>query len=321
MPATVPPSLVFVLALIACLASVGVAWWNVRLARRLTAALRARAEAESALERERAEHARTQASTQAALAGERELIELKSRFVSLVSHEFRTPLGIIMSAVELLKNYRERLTPEKQRDLVEDILASTRRMSGLMEQVLLLGRFEAGKAAARPITLDLADFLARLCDEQRSALGNRCPITITADGDLAGARADTGLLRHILANLVSNAVKYSPPGAEVEVSVRRDGEEAVFEIRDRGIGIPEADQVRLFEAFHRASNVGETPGSGLGLLIVKRCLDLHGGSIRVQSRAGEGTTFLVVLPLFAADHPPADDADLAPRSMASRIVA
>ena len=321
MAASFSPTVVFVLALIAGVAALAVAGWNLRLAQRLAAARRELDETRSALQHERHEHLRAQGAAQAALEGERELIELKSRFVSLVSHEFRTPLGIIMSAVELLKNYRGRLTPENEQELVEDILGSTRRMSALMEQVLLLGRVDAGKVAARPLPVDLTAVVARLCDEQRAACGDRCPVVLTTRGDVSGARVDAGLLHHILANLVSNAIKYSTAGVEVRVTLTRRGEDARFEICDRGIGIPEADQARLFEAFHRAGNVGDIPGSGLGLLIVKRCVDLHGGRIHVQSRPGEGTSFEVELPLFAAPQTAPEEADAAPRSIASRMVA
>jgi len=256
---------------------------------------------EREIEAQRHEHTRAHEAHQAALASERELVELKSRFVALVSHEFRTPLGIIMSAGELLQNYRDRLPEDKRQELLDDILVSTRRMAALMEQVLLLGRVDAGKLAAQAVPLDLDDLLGRIADEQRSATAARCPILLDlgAPGALTGARADAGLLRHILSNLVSNAAKYSPPGSEVRLAARRDGTDAVLTVADRGIGIPEADQARLFEAFHRAGNVGETPGSGLGLLIVKRCVDLHGGRISARSRLGDGTTFEVRLPLFA----------------------
>jgi signal transduction histidine kinase len=108
---------------------------------------------------------------------------------------------------------------------------------------------------------------------------------------------DAALLRHILGNLLSNAVKYSPAGSPVELTLRQEEDVAVIVIQDHGIGIPEADQARLYEAFHRASNVGETPGTGLGLLLVKRCVELHHGSIHMQSQEGTGTTFTVRLPL------------------------
>jgi PAS domain S-box-containing protein len=234
-----------------------------------------------------------------ALEQERELGELKSRFVSMVSHEFRTPLGITMSAVELLRNYLDRLPKDKLAELLNDIHSSTLRMSGLMEQVLLLGRVEAGRVAFQSAPLQLKTLGARLTDETHSATQHKCPIEFRAEGKLAGARGDEALLRHIFSNLLSNAVKYSCAGRPVEFELRREGGDAAFMVRDRGIGIPEADQARLFEAFHRGGNVGEITGTGLGLLIVKRCVEMHRGTITFDSHAGEGTTFTVRLPLFA----------------------
>jgi signal transduction histidine kinase len=232
------------------------------------------------------------------LAAQRELNELKSRFVSMVSHEFRTPLGITMSAVELLRHHLDQLDTLKRQELFDDIFKSTRHMAGLMEQVLLLGRVEAGKLAFRAAPVDLEALCDRLVDESLSATNRRCPIQLKAEGPLPSARADESLLRHIFTNLLSNAVKYSPAGAPVEFAISRARANAIFTVRDRGIGIPEADLPKLFQAFHRAANVGETPGTGLGLVIVKRCVDLHGGSIEVRSKTGEGTTFTIKLPLF-----------------------
>lgn len=232
-----------------------------------------------------------------ALSQERELSELKTRFVSLVSHEFRTPLGVTMSAVEVLRHYRERITPEKHDELLEDIHSATLRMSGMMEQVLLLGRAEAGKIDWRPTSIDLPELCGKLVDEGLSATHRRCPVKLTVEGDFSGALMDEALVRHIIGNLLSNAVKYSPEGSPVDFCLCREGDEAVFTVQDRGIGIPVADQPRLFEAFQRASNVGETPGTGLGLLLVKRCVELHHGSIAVQSQEGAGTTFTVRLPV------------------------
>lgn len=322
MAASISPTLVFALALAAGAAALLVAFWNMRLAQRLAAARRDLEQARTALQRERQEHVHAQVAAQTALEGERELLDLKARFVSLVSHEFRTPLGIIMSAAELLRNYKDRLTADNQRELIEDVLASTRRMSALMEQALLLGRVDAGRVNLRIVPVDLHDLIERVCAEQRAVNGARAAIVPHLGQELDGAQADAGVLHHILSNLVSNGVKYSPDGAEVRVSVRRAGSDAVLQIADRGIGIPETDQPRLFEAFHRASNVGDIAGSGLGLLIVKRCVDLHGGRIEVDSQVGHGTTFTVTLPLFASgqDGDPGVTPD-APRSMASRMVA
>jgi signal transduction histidine kinase len=234
-----------------------------------------------------------------ALIGERELGELKDRFVAMVSHEFRTPLGIIMSAVELLRSYFERLDPDKRAELLDDIHGSTRRMSSIMEQVLLIGRFNAGKQGLKRVPLDLPAVVSRITEEVGTANGqaSRIQLAVTAP-DLAGARSDDSTLRHILGNLLSNACKYSAPDTAVDLSVRRLGNDVEFVVVDHGIGIPEPDQKRLFEAFHRAANVGTVEGTGLGLLIVHRCVELHGGTIRFQSTTGQGTTVTVVLPMF-----------------------
>jgi PAS domain S-box-containing protein len=241
---------------------------------------------------------KAQAELERALEQERELGELKSRFVTMVSHEFRTPLGIIMSAVELLQHYSDRLPEDEKQRQLQEIQSSTKHMGGLMEQVLLLGRAEAGKLTCKPTPLDLICFAERIIDETQSISNRKCPIKLITEGDITNAAADEALLRHILGNLVANAVKYSPAGEEVVLSLRREGPNAAFAVIDRGIGIPEKDRARLFEAFHRCSNVGDTPGTGLGLVIVKRCVDLHGGILDVESETGRGSTFTVRLPVF-----------------------
>ncbi|MES2599067.1 MAG: ATP-binding protein [Verrucomicrobiota bacterium] len=245
-----------------------------------------------------AELSQTQADLTRALAQERELGELKSRFVTMVSHEFRTPLGIIMSAIELMRHYDERLPKEQREELQEDIFSSTRHMAGLMEQVLVLGRVEAGKLARKPASSDLSLLAEKLTDEALSATNRRCTVVWRPEGNLEGARADESLLRHIFSNIIANAVKYSSEGSEVIFTCRREGKDAVFQVIDHGIGIPRNETPRLFEAFHRCSNVGEIPGTGLGLVIVKRCVDLHEGTMEIDSDVGQGTTFTVRLPLF-----------------------
>ncbi|GEP41852.1 ATP-binding protein [Brevifollis gellanilyticus] len=248
-----------------------------------------------------AELSQTQADLTRALAQERELGELKSRFVTMVSHEFRTPLGIIMSAIELMRHYDERLPKEQRQELQQDIFSSTRHMAGLMEQVLVLGRVEAGKLPCKPASSDLSILAEKLTDEALSATNRRCTVVWRPEGDIDGARADESLLRHIFSNIIANAVKYSPEGSEVIFTCRREGKDAVFQVIDHGIGIPKHETPRLFEAFHRCSNVGEIPGTGLGLVIVKRCVDLHDGSMEIDSDVGQGTTFTVRLPLFDKD--------------------
>jgi len=249
------------------------------------------------------ERKRAEAELQRALAKERELRQLKSEFVSLVSHEFRTPLEIIMSSADNLARYHERLEPAQRGDLLATINKSVRRMAGMMEEVLVLGRLEGERITFRPETLDLASFCRRVCDELVSATGSRCPVALRFNA-AGSARGDENLLRHIFANLLSNAIKYSPAGASVDFAVTREGAHAACRISDRGCGIPAEDQARLFQAFHRGANVRQVPGTGLGLLIVRRCVELHGGEIAFESSEGRGTAFTVRLPLFAAGEKP-----------------
>lgn len=243
-----------------------------------------------------------------ALTRERELSELKTNFVSLVSHEFRTPLGVIMSATDVLQRYFDRLPAEKRARHLDMIFRSTRNLAALIEEVLLLGKVEDGRMQFTPVPVDLETLCRNFVDEVTSATNASCPIQFTVHGSVAGAVSDESLLRHTLTNLLSNAVKYSAPGTPVEFSVERQGSAAVFTIRDRGIGIPKEDQARLFTTFSRGRNVGDRPGTGLGLVIVHRCVRLHRGKIQLQSEPGTGTTVIVHLPVFSLK--PAPDAQL-----------
>ena len=239
-----------------------------------------------------------QAELHRALEKERELGEMKSRFVGMVSHEFRTPLGVTMSAVEVLRHYDDKLPPDQRRELCDDIHSATKEMAGLMEHMLVLGRVEAGKVSFKPLSLDFVGLLEKCIEEQNAVAAGRCPIELEVKTEAAGAVGDETLLRHIFGNLISNAVKYSRAGESVRVCVERKGSMAQCSIVDRGIGIPPEDQATLFESFTRASNVGDIPGTGLGLVIVKRCVEYHQGSIALDSVLGEGSTFTVSLPLF-----------------------
>ena len=233
----------------------------------------------------------------AALEGERELVQMKSQFVNTVSHEFRTPLGVILSSADILTHYLDRLPAAARMEHLRDIHTSSRQMAQMLDQVLDLGRIEAGKLGCTRRPLDLAALLQRITDESHSA-SDGSPIELHLADDLAGASADEALLRHIFLNVLSNARKYSPRDARVEFAVRRENNDAVFTVRDHGIGIPQAAMPHLCEAFSRAANVGDTPGTGLGLTIVKRCTDLHGGTLHVESEEGRGTLVTIRLPLF-----------------------
>jgi PAS domain S-box-containing protein len=231
------------------------------------------------------------------LAREKELGQLRSKFVSMVSHEFRTPLGIIQSSAEILEDYLDQLQPAEREDHLQSIRNNTRRMAGIMEEVLLVGSFDAGKMEFKPAPLDLPSFVQGLVNEVSSITNRRCPIELSLAKMPDGIELDARLLRHIFTNLLTNAVKYSDPGRAVQFEIKRAGPEIVCTVRDQGIGIPEADREWLFNAFHRGHNVDDRPGTGLGLVIVKRCVDLHGGRISVESRVGEGTAVTIGLPV------------------------
>src|SRR5579871_456529 len=162
-----------------------------------------------------------------ALAREKELSQLKSNFVSMVSHEFRTPLGIIQSSAELLRDFYQRMQPEEREEQLESIARNTRRMAGMMEEILVLSRLDARKLDFQPHALDLNAFCHRVLDEVRSATNRRCHIELLMSLVPTQAHADERLLGHIFTNLLSNAVKYSEPGATVGFSVERDGPDVV----------------------------------------------------------------------------------------------
>lgn len=245
------------------------------------------------------ERKKAEAELHKALAREKELGQLKSNFVSMVSHEFRTPLGVILSSAEILDSYFEQLDPAERREHLKSIQRNTRRMAALMEEVLVLGMVEAGKMDFQPAALELRLFCQRLIEELQAAAEHKCPVVFEPAMVPADAFGDERLLRHIFSNLISNAIKYSSAGSPVKFEVRREGRYAICVVRDRGVGIPPEEQGRLFQAFHRGANVRDLPGTGLGLTIVKRCVELHGGTLQVESLPGQGTTVTVSLPLFA----------------------
>ena len=227
--------------------------------------------------------------------------------MSMVSHEFRTPLAIIQSSAEILDDYLGQLEPAERKDHLQSIRKNTRRMAALMEETLLIGSFDAGKMEFKPTLLELRTFVRRLVDEVLSATNRRCPIKFSLAEMPAKVQADERLLRHIFTNLLTNAVKYSDAGRVVQFEIECTRADIVCTIRDQGIGIPEADQEWLFNAFHRGRNVGDRPGTGLGLVIVKRCVDLHGGKIKVDSKLGEGTSVTVRLPILSPESTAARD--------------
>ncbi|HRE18121.1 MAG TPA: PAS domain S-box protein, partial [Rhodocyclaceae bacterium] len=243
--------------------------------------------------------------TRMALAKQKELNLLKSRFVSMTSHEFRTPLAAILSSAELLRHYSDRMPPEEKEELFESIEASIGRMTQMLDNILIIGRADADHLDFKPMPVRIGDLVEALVSEVRSAVvadGRETPeFVVSVEADTEILWLDEKLVRHILGNLLSNAFKYSPSGGVVRFDTRMEEGNLAFTVTDQGIGIPEDELHRLFESFHRANNVGNIPGTGLGLAIVKKAVDAHCGTIAVTSKVGEGTCFRVSLPAQAGD--------------------
>ncbi|MDP8964557.1 MAG: ATP-binding protein [Cyanobacteriota bacterium] len=236
-----------------------------------------------------------------ALAKEKELSDLKSSIISVVSHEYRTPLATILSSSELLEHYSHKWSEDKRQLHFHRIQSSVHHLTQLVSDVLAISKAEAGKLEFRPSPLDLVALCQELVEELQSTLNNQHSITFKTQGICRSACLDEKLLRQVLTNLLSNAIKYSPEGGDIQVNLVWQQDSATLYIQDGGIGIPKEDQAQLFEAFYRSSNVGTIAGTGLGLAIVKRCVDLHDGEIAVKSEVGVGTTFTITLPLDICD--------------------
>lgn len=235
-----------------------------------------------------------------ALAAEQQVGELKSRFVSMASHEFRTPLTAILSSADLIEDYPEAQHQTQRRKHVQHIRASVQHLNDILEEFLSVGRIEEGSIEAHPANLNLtnlvsdtvADMHPQLKPGQRIDWQIDCPVPV---------RLDASLLRKILVNLLSNALKYSAENAVVRLRAGCQAQELTLVIEDPGVGISEEDQVHLFKQFFRARNVTTVAGTGLGLYIVARYLELMGGTIELHSALGQGTTVILHLPLTTPD--------------------
>lgn len=227
---------------------------------------------------------------------EQELNLLKSSFISMASHEFRTPMTTIRTSVELLQKADRELTEQKKHDYFERIKVAIRQITHLLDEILLLGSGEAGGLRYRPEPLNLKQFCIELIEDLQFS-NQHYTITAEYEGDCSIAVMDAALLWHILTNLLSNAIKYSPIGGKIQFSLLCQADTATVRVQDHGIGIPSKDQSHLFETFYRCSNVGKIRGTGLGLAIAKKCVDLHQGNIQVNSELGQGTMFTVELPM------------------------
>lgn len=230
-----------------------------------------------------------------ALDKEKELNEIKSRFVSMASHEFRTPLSTILSSAALIGKYEKPEEKEKREKHVKRIREAVTHLNDLLEDFLSLGKLEEGKEEAITDRLKVSDFLQEIKED----LGGVCKqdqyISIHCNGN-DWINTDKKLLRNILFNLLSNAIKFSGEGTCIRLNASGTGESFVIEVVDEGVGIPAQDMVHMFTSFFRASNVVHIQGTGLGLHIVKRYVDLLKGRISIKSELERGTTVILEIP-------------------------
>ncbi|MBD2454207.1 hybrid sensor histidine kinase/response regulator [Nostoc sp. FACHB-87] len=228
-----------------------------------------------------------------------EINQFRSELVSMLSHDIRQPLNTILLAAGLLQNNEDKLTQEKKRNHLQMIRAAIKNMARMLDEVSVIDRVDSGKFPCDLEPLDLEGFCRQLVYEaQLNIKEKNLNLVFTSYGELAEAVWDETLLRHILGNLLGNAIKYSLPNGKIQFELISQENSVMFRFQDWGIGIPKQDQKRMFQPFQRAENVGGIPGTGLGLAIVKKCVDAHNGEIMLNSEVGVGTTFIVTLPLI-----------------------
>jgi PAS domain S-box-containing protein len=249
------------------------------------------------LEKEVAERKRIEEDVLKALAKERELNEMKSKFVSIASHEFRTPLSTILSSVALIDQYHHAGQADKVAKHISRVRASIKHMTSILDDLLSVGRLEEGKVEVIRESVNVQELLSDIAEEVGMTLKPDQQLLLDCQPDVPLVVTDSRMLRNILFNLLSNASKYSEAGSPIRLACAAAKCLLSVSITDEGIGIPEEDQQHLFDRFFRASNVLNIQGTGLGLNIVKRYLDLLNGSITYASKPGHGSTFTIYIPL------------------------
>ena len=230
------------------------------------------------------------------LAQQKALTDLKLEFFSMVSHEFRTPLSLITGSAQLLNESLKPLVEASKLKNLQRIRASAKLMSQMLNGVLMIARADAGKLEFNPTFLELQTFCLNLIEDVQVFSHSTRLIKFSYQGQITQARLDEKLMYSLLSNLLSNAVKYSPPETPIHFRLVSSPTQITFQVQDEGIGILPEDLADLYSPFSRGSNAGNALGSGLGLTVVKRCVELHKGRIFVESAIDKGTTFTVVLP-------------------------
>jgi len=229
------------------------------------------------------------------LEREKELNDMKTRFVSMASHEFRTPLSAILSSLSLIDSYSKEEHQEKRKKHIDRVKSSVKNLTAILNDFLLLDKAEQGKLEINKEELNLFEFAGDIIEEVNGIrkIGQQITVNQTGENKIF---QDKKILRNIFLNLLSNAIKYSPEESVIHFSIEIKHNLVSVQVRDEGIGIPEDEQQNLFGKFYRASNVNNIQGTGLGLNIVKRYVELLDGTISFTSKQGFGTTFIIEFP-------------------------
>jgi signal transduction histidine kinase len=236
---------------------------------------------------------------QSKLVSEKEVGEAKLKFFSMVSHEFRTPLSVVLASSQLLTQGSQAWSEKRKNKTLHRIQSSAKLMTHLLTDILTLTRAEAGKLDCHLEVLDLDAFCLNLVEEKQLGAAHSF-IHFSSSGQAHPVYLDANLLYSILNNLLENAMKYSPLNQSVRLSLTFESEAVVFKVQDHGIGIALQEQQKIYELFYRGQNAGAIAGTGLGLAVVKKCVELHHGKISIASEVGRGTTFTVQIPLTVA---------------------
>jgi signal transduction histidine kinase len=231
----------------------------------------------------------------AALTKEQEINQIKSHFIAKLSHEFRNPMNIIRYSVDSLQ-FMKTLSEEKLAKNFERMDSAMNQMVKLLDEVLFISKNESGKVKLYPTFLDLVSFCQETIEGIQFSVARQHNIIFNSSSECIVVKMDRDVLSCIFTNLLSNAIKYSPEASDIYFDLIAKDDIAIFRIQDKGIGIPLAEQIHLFENFYRAKNTRQIEGTGLGLSIVKKCVELQGGEIAIESDEGVGTTVTVTLP-------------------------
>ncbi|MBL1209535.1 ATP-binding protein [Geminocystis sp. GBBB08] len=229
------------------------------------------------------------------LSAEKKLNQIKTQALATASHDLRTPLTNILGYTELIRDYGDIITPEKKERYFNFIKSAVVKMTDSLEDLLLISKAEEGKITLYPQQFNIVEYLSIIVDEYNNLTEDH-ELKLYTNQDNYQVYLDKKILNHILNNLISNAIKYSPEGGKIMLRINCQAKQFVLEIEDKGIGMPENYKAKLFTLFERADNVGKIKGNGLGLSIVKKAVDLQGGKIELESKENEGTKFIITIP-------------------------